>query len=212
MVEQTKGNWKWTADIRHMTEEMLQEKEELATRIKYVVILVLVFVTFSLLYDYVLVGSKEFPKTNEYSFEDKTPREVAQSMTEQSLRVVSIGDEKEQIIGFVHLIERNRYLLCKNEISLESYYDFLNNILYPKQKNSLKDKNKYVYQLNKYLVRLRKTHYEYLKYELSDPEFYYEDYTRNARIFLVRTSQEGNREYYTHHFRNYKGRYYLYLK
>jgi hypothetical protein len=206
------GNRWWTADIRHVTEEMLQKKEELTTRRKYIVILAFVFLAFWVLYDLLLVGSKEFPIAHEYSFEDKTIREIAGSMTEQSLRMVSDGDEQEQIIGFAHLIERNRYLLYQNEISLESYYDFVNNILYPKQKNSLKDKTRYAYQLNKYLIRMRKTHYEYLKYEMSEPEFYYEDFTRNARVLLVRTSLEGNREYHTHHFRNYKGRYYLYLK
>ncbi len=204
--------WLWTAEIRYMTEEMLEGKEKSRLKKKYALILALFFAAFWVLYDFVLVGNKEFPKAHEYSFENKTIRDIAGSMNEQSQRMVSLGNEREQIIGFVHLIERNRYLLYKNQISLESYYDFVNNILYPKQKNSLKDKARYAHQLSKYLRRMRKTHYEYLKYEMSDPEFFYEDYTRNARVMVVRTSLEGNREYHTHHFRNYKDRYYLYLK
>lgn len=203
---------RWSADILYMTEEMLVKEEKLEDRRKYFVILGVFLVVFWILHDFVLSGNREFRKIDEYTFEDKSVREVARSMDRESRRLVSVGNEKEQIIGFVHILERNHYLLHQNEISLESYYDFLNTILYPKQKRSLKVKAEYAYQVDKYLKRMRKTKYEYMKYELAEPEFYYEDYTRNARVLLVRTSVEGNRESLKHYFRKFKDRYYLYLK
>ncbi|MCP5108921.1 MAG: hypothetical protein GY950_36395 [bacterium] len=201
-----------TVEIRHLTAGIIAEREKKAVRKKYIFALALFLVLFWVLHDFILVGNKEFQISREFSFENKTSREIAESMTEESQRLVSIGDEKEQIIGFVHIIERNRYLLYKNEISLESFYDFITNILYPRQKISMKSKGQYAYQVRKYLNRMRKTRYEYLRYQLSDPEFYYEDYTRNARVNLVRTTLEGTKEYHRHYFRKYKGRYYLYLK
>jgi len=179
---------------------------------KFVIGLGVFLVVFWVIYDFVLMRGDEFKRTHAYTFEDKTVREVARSMSDETQRLLSGLNEKEQVIGFAHLIERNRYLLYNNEISLESFYDFVSNILFPFQKISLKKKSQYTYQLSKYLRRLRKTRYAYVKYELSDPEFYYEEHTRNAVVSLVRTSSGGNREFHKHHFRQYKDRYYLYLK
>lgn len=178
---------------------------------KYIIGLAVFLAVFWFLHDFVLVKSTEFQTKHGYTFENKTVREVAGSMSDETQRLLSGVDEKEQITGFVHIIERNRYLLYRNEISPESYYDFIGTILYPFQKISTKKKSQYSYQVSKYLRRMRKTRYEYIKYEMSDPEFYYEDYTRNAEVSLVRTTLEGNKEYSKHHFRQYKERYYLYL-
>lgn len=202
----------WTPDIIYMTEDILDERDIHAKRRNYFVILGIVLVVFWIIYDFILMEAKDFEIAHRYSFIDKTTREVGRSMTEESRRLLSGADEEEQISGFVHIIERNRYLLYKNQINLESYYDFIDNILYPKQKNSLKDKGEYAFQVSKYLRKIRRTQFEYAKYEMAKPEFYYEDYTRNARVLLVRTSVEGSKEYHTHYFRKYKGRYYLYLK
>lgn len=179
---------------------------------KYIIGLGVFLIVFWVLYDFILMKGDEFKRTHAYTFENKTVRDVARSMSDETQRLLSGVNEKQQVIGFVHLIERNRYLLYNNEISLESFYDFVSNILFPFQKIGLKKKSQYTYQLSKYLRRLRKTRYEYVKYEMSDPEFYYEDHTRNAVVSLVRTSLDGNREFCRHHFRQYKDRYYLYLK
>lgn len=178
---------------------------------KYVIGLAVFLAVFWFLYDFVLVKSTEFQVKNEFSFEDKTVREVADSMSEEARRLLAGLDEKEQIIGFVHIIERNRYLLLKNEISPESYYDFIGTILYPFQKISTRKKSQYAYQVRKYLRRMRKTQYEYVRYEMSEPEFYYRDYTRNAEVSVMRVTPEGKREFRKHHFRQYKERYYLFL-
>jgi hypothetical protein len=178
---------------------------------KYVIGLIVFLAIFWFLYDFVVVKSTEFQTKHIYSFENKTVREVADSMSNESQRLLSGVDEKEQITGFVHIIERNRYLLFKKAISPESYYDFIGTILYPFQKISTKKKSQYAYQVRKYLRRMRKTRYEYVKYEMSDPEFYYKDYTRNAEVSVVRVTPEGKKEYHKYHFRQYKERYYLYL-
>lgn len=179
---------------------------------RYIIGLGVFLVVFWVFYDFILVRGDEFQRAHGYTFENKTVRDVARSMSDETRRLLSGVNETEQVIGFVHLIERNRYLLYNNEISLESFYDFVNNILFPFQKISLKKKSQYTYQLSKYLRRLRKTRYEYVTYEMSDPEYYYDEHTRYAAVSLVRTSSEGNREFHKHHFRRYKGRYYLYLR
>jgi hypothetical protein len=178
---------------------------------KYIIGLAAFLAVFWFLYDFVLVKSTEFQIKGGYTFENRTVREVADSMSNETQRLLGGVDEKEQITGFVHIIERNRYLLLKNAISPESYYDFINTILYPFQKISTKKKSLYAYQVRKYLRRMRKTQYDYVKYEMSEPEFYYKDYTRNAEVSVVRVTLEGKKEYRKHHFRQYKERYYLYL-
>ncbi len=179
---------------------------------KYIIGLGVFLVVFWVIYDFVLMRGDEFQGAHAYTFENKTVRDVARSMSDETQRLLGGVTEREQVIGFVHLIERNRYLLYNNEISLESFYDFITNILFPFQKINLKKKSQYTYQLSKYLRRLRKTQYEYVKYEMSEPGFYYKAHVRHAVVSLVRTSLGGNKEFYKHHFRQYKGRYYLYLK
>jgi hypothetical protein len=191
---------------------MLDEREKLAAMKRYAVGMAILLVIAWILYDFLLVGSKDFRKAQEYSFEGKTIREISGSLNDEFQHLYSGVDEKEQIMGFVHLLERNHYLLYRREIRLESFYDFISGILYPKQKVSLRDKSRYTFGVRRYLRRMRKTQYEYLKYELSEPEFYYEDYTRNARVLSVRTTVEGSKEYHKYYFREYKDRYYLYLK
>lgn len=206
------GRGYWTAEIRLLTSEMLEEREKLAATKRYAVGLAILLVIAWVLYDFVLAGSKNFQKAQEYSFEGKTIREISGSLNEEFQRLYSGADETEQIMGFVHLIERNHYLLYRREIRLESFYDFISGILYPKQKVSLRNKSRYAFGVRRYLRRMRKTRYEYLKYELSEPEFYYEDYTRNASVLSVRTTVEGSKEYQKYYFREFKDRYYLYLK
>jgi len=200
----------WTADIIHMTEEMLEESEKQEAGRKYFAVLAIFLVVSWILYDFVLVGSKKFLITQSYSFEGKTTGEIADSLEKESRRLLSGAGEIEQIAGFVHLIERSRYLLYTGEVRLESYYDFTRSIMYPRQEIGFKDKSQYAVEVSKYLRRVRKTQYEYVKYEFSDPGFYYEDFTRNARVSVVRTARGGSKEYYTYHFREYRGRYYLY--
>ncbi len=163
-------------------------------------------------HDFLLVREDKFEGVFGYSFENKTSQEVLKFMEAEARRMLSDVDEREQVIGFANITELNHYLLHTKKASTESYYDFINNILHPKQKASLKDKARYVYQVNKYLRRKRKTRYEYLKYEISEPEFFYEDFARNARVMLVRTTHENKKEHLDYCFRKYKGRYYLYLK
>lgn len=204
-------NGDWTAEIRHMTEEMLEESEKQEASRKYFAGLAIFLVIFWILYDFVLVGSKKFLITQSYSFEGKTTDEIADSLEKESRLLLFETSEKEQITSFVHLIERNRYLLYNGEVRLESYYDFTRSIMYPKQEIGLKEKTQYAYEVRKYMQRVRKTQYGYIKYEFSDPEFYYEDFTRNAHVSVVRTARGGSKEYYSYHFREYRGRYYLYL-
>ncbi len=184
---------------------------ELGPNKYYIIALGVLLVVAWGMHDFVLVKNKQFQTVDFYSFEEKSGRDVAASMTTESIRVLHVGNEREQILGIVHIMERNRFLLYKKEISTQSYYDFLDNFLYPLQKRHLKKKDQYAYQVNKYLRRLRRTKYTYFKYEMSEPEFYYEDYTRNARVSLLR-SGSGSNEFYRYHFRKYKGKYFLYLK
>ncbi|MCP4219215.1 MAG: hypothetical protein GY765_31560 [bacterium] len=186
---------------------------------KYAVGLGIFLLGYWIVYDFVILKSDEFKSTDQYSFEGKSLRDITGSMSDEATKMVSAKAEKDQIISFVHIIERNHYLLHNKEISLQSYYDFINNILYPKQKGNLKNKREYAYQVNKYLRRMKKTEFKYTGYQIGTPEFFYDDFARNSRVSLIRilrgnksSGSRENKEPLEYSFRKYKNRYYLYLK
>ncbi|MCP4151172.1 MAG: hypothetical protein GY757_25740 [bacterium] len=200
--------------------------------IGFAVLLALIWI----MHDFVLVGGREFKIASSFSYENKTTREVTAAMMLESRKLVGSKRERDQILSFVHILECNRYLLYKKKVTRESFYDFLNTMLHPKQKRNLKEKAEYAYQVDKYLKRMRRTKYKSIGYNISEPEFYYEDFGRFAKVVLVRMNREFSdspppilqdvlgkmpftpevcrdyNEYSTIYFKKYKERFYIYMK
>lgn len=196
--------------MNDFTDKILQRAQELKHG-NIVMILAVFLLLFWALYDFVLVRPEVFRPVAEYTLGDKTPAQIKRSLEPEGRLMVSGKTETEKILAFVHVLERYHYLLYKQEINLQNYYDSIEPLLYPEQKNKLIARNVFTQQVRRYLRRLRQTEYDYLKYEVAEPVFYYEDYTRNAEVSLVRTTRGGS-ELLTYYFRLYKDGYYLYIK
>lgn len=196
--------------MMQLPQKFIQRVRELKHR--NIVVLLVVFLLISwVMYDFVLVRHEVFHSVSQYSFQDKTPTQIKSSLDPVGRVMVSGKSESERILAFVHILERYHYLLYKQEITLQNYYDSIEPVLYPGQKNKLITRNVFIQQVKRYLRRLRQTEYDYLKYEIAEPRYYYEDYTRNVEVTLIRTTRGGS-EFLEYNFRLYKDGYYLYIK
>ena len=185
------------------------------THIVYVFILGIILVVCWLLSDFVLVKDEIFNKVEEFSFEDKNQIEVKEKIKKEIDRYQSAGQAKDQVCALVNILECRYYLLYNRYIGLRRYYDFIKIVLYPPQRNQLKDKQSYVDYVNRYLKRKRKLRFDCRKFEVSFPVIHHpHDKKKIVEVLVLRTmGKDEEKRIFRYYFKQYNdNRYYLYFK
>ena len=182
-------------------------------RVQYRIITGLAILTISIwiIFDYLLKKEIPFTKDSEFVFQEKTLQQIKNFTDSAFNDYLNSQETLNQVRLLVNTLECNHYLLYANKLKVPRFYDFINLILLPSQRNELKNKKKYVYEIKRYLRRKRNLEIKYLKYEFSKPEPVGEPDNQYVRIRVIRKDAE-NVENLVYYFKKFRKRYYLYFK
>ncbi|MCK4835526.1 MAG: hypothetical protein KAT17_02770, partial [Candidatus Aminicenantes bacterium] len=126
-------------------------------KFEYRIIIVLIIMVFLIwiIFDVIIKKEVQFTKDFEFSFESKTIQQI-KNFAENALNDYLTSEKNNtQIRSLVNAIECNHFLLYANKMSENRFYDFISLILLPSQRIELKEKEKYVYEIKRYLRRKR---------------------------------------------------------
>jgi hypothetical protein len=180
-------------------------------RYRIIIGLVILVIGIWIIFDFVLKKETPFTKDSEFVFQEKTLQQIKYFAERTFNDYLSSEENLDQVRLLVNALECNHYLLYANKLKVPRFYDFINIILLPSQRNELKNKTKYVYEIKRYLRRKRNLEIKYLKYEFSKPESLGETDNQYVRIRVTRKDAE-NVENLVYYFKKFKQRYYLYFK
>jgi len=181
------------------------------TQYRTITVLVILVILIWIFFDFILKKETPFTKDSEFIFEAKTLQQI-KNHAEKSFNDYLITEESNtQVRLLVNALECNHFLLYANKLKVPRFYDFIHIILLPSQRDELKDKEKYVYEIKRYLRRKRNLEIKYLKYEISKPEPLEEKNNTVLKIRVIRRNADNN-ENLVYHFKKFKQRYYLYFK
>lgn len=181
------------------------------TQNRYAIVLTSLVILIWIFFDFIVKKETPFNKDSEFFFQGKTLQQI-KNFAEKSFNDYLASEENNtQVHLLVNAIECNYFLLYANKLSVPRFYDFINIILLPSQRNELKEKRKYVYEIKRYLRRKRNLEIQYLKYEISKPEQAKNKKNSVLKIRVIRKNAD-NDENLTYYFKKFKQRYYLYLK
>lgn len=179
--------------------------------LRIVILLVVLLILTWLFFDFTLRDKAQYLLDFEYSFKSKTLAQVKEFADEELDEYQLSEGSYEQVRFLVNALECHHYLLYANKISVTRFYDFIRLVLFPSQRAELKDKEKYVYEIKRYLRRKRNLDIQYSGYEVSEPVIPENTKDGFVRVYLTRKNAEG-KEYLSYSFKTFKNRYYLYFE
>jgi hypothetical protein len=106
--------------------------------------------------------------------------------------------DKDIIIESTKVFQLCDYVLYKGKISSAVYYDIMITMLLPNERETLKEKNTYVNELNTYMIRKKKLGLLISTYEMSSPVI--KDSNKEAYILVMNKYADDNEEYIKYNF------------
>lgn len=172
----------------------------MANNKRYILILSVLLIIILLINKYAFGKTYEFIRMDEYSFDDNKRAKVLDDCRKAYKGFLSKEqDDISELLDIIKVSQLSDYLLYKSKISSAVYYDLLRTMLLPDKRQTLKEKNAYVNELNSYMVRKKKTGLIKNKYEVSQPVVYKKN-GMNLAYALVIKKYADNAEYIRYNF------------
>jgi hypothetical protein len=152
-----------------------------------------------------------FTKAYEFSFGTKSVRQIDEFAKRTLGEYRFSQNVNVQLRSLVNALECHHYLVFNNAISVSRFYDFMRIVLLPQQREQLRDKDEYVYEIKRYLRRKRNLNVQYLRYEVSEPIRRQTPSDSWVDVTVIRTDAR-NRELITYSFKTFNNRYYLFFQ
>ena len=176
----------------------------------YALLLIVVLGMIWIATDRLMKREETFNKAYEFSFDTKSTRQIEEFSSRNlgEYRFSQQGDV--QIRALVNALECYHFLVYNNAVSVSRFYDFMRIVMLPEQRGRLREKEKYVYEIRRYLRRKRNLKIQYLKFEVSEPIQRKPPPDSRVDVMVIRTDAD-NRETITYSFQMFKNRYYLFF-
>lgn len=178
-----------------------------------VLLMLLALLVIWLCVDFLFIKKETFVMKEEYDFAPRDKFQIRDKIRNEIKRYETSKDGGDQICALAHILECNYFLIYNRDRRVERYYDLVKIILDPSQRVQLKNRQSYIRQAGRYLMRMRNLPLSFNRYELS-PDLSGDPEEGEACVRVRRMmNNEGEGTYLKYHFKRHKNkRFYLYFK
>ncbi|MCT4597268.1 MAG: hypothetical protein N4A50_05245 [Vallitalea sp.] len=166
---------------------------------KYIIILSILLISVLLTGKIRANNCYDFTSVYTYTFDNSKNNDIMEDCRKSyNNYMFDKQSDKDIIIEATKVFQLSDYVLYKGKISSAVYYDIMITMLFPNERETLKEKNIYVNELNTYMIRKKKLGLLISSYEMSTPVI--KDSNKEAYILVMNKYADDNEEYIKYNF------------